>query len=180
MLTSQNSTAFMHIGEVGMHAISTSDAQFLMNMRNDPSTWQYLETICPLSIEKQVKWIQSLESNTTAQYFILKKNNESIGLIRCTNLDYVHGTACIGVDIDKEHRGKGYSKVAYQLILDFIFNKINFHRVYLYVMSDNEVAKCLYEKLGFILEGACREAIMRNGVRQDYLLMGLLKSEYSG
>jgi len=40
------------------------------------------------------------------------------------------------------------------------------------------VAKRLYEKVGFKEEGIMREAIFRNGVYHDYVVMSILEDEY--
>ena len=42
---------------------------------------------------------------------------------------------------------------ALDLLLDFGFNELNFHRIQLNVISYNDAAIALYETLGFVKEG---------------------------
>lgn len=78
-------------------------------------------------------------------------------------------TECI-IEIGvKEMQGKGVGTATLSLLLDFAFNELNLHRVSLKVLSFNERPIRLYEKLGFVREGA---------VWHDIILMGMLKDEY--
>lgn len=47
-------------------------------------------------------------------------------------------------------------------------------RIELTVRTDNERAKALYEKFGFVVEGVCRRDMCINGVYQDSFLMAAL------
>ncbi|MBD3341242.1 MAG: GNAT family N-acetyltransferase, partial [Candidatus Lokiarchaeota archaeon] len=42
---------------------------------------------------------------------------------------------------------------AINLILDRAFNQLKLHKVYLLVAEDNDIAKHLYKKCGFLEEG---------------------------
>lgn len=87
-------------------------------------------------------------------------------------------TECI-IEIGvKEMQGKGVGTAALSLLLDFAFNELNLHRVSLKVLSFNERAIRLYEKLGFVREGAVRQDFYRAGAWHDIILMGMLKDEY--
>lgn len=75
--------------------------------------------------------------------------------------------------------GKGIGTDTMSLILEFAFNELNLHRVYLQVFSFNERAIKLYEKIGFIHEGKFRQALYRTGKWHDIVIMSILKNEYS-
>jgi RimJ/RimL family protein N-acetyltransferase len=66
-----------------------------------------------------------------------------------------------------------------ELLLDFAFNEINLHRVFLTVFSYNQRAIRLYEKLGFQREGIYREHLQRDGQRFDMLHYGILRREWA-
>lgn len=52
-----------------------------------------------------------------------------------------------------------------------------FERVELEVYASNTPAIALYEKAGFAHEGRRRRALLRDGVHDDIVMMGLLLSE---
>ena len=72
----------------------------------------------------------------------------------------------------------GYGKEAFKLTIEFGFEELNFHRIYLTVLEYNEPAIKLYEKLGFKREGVYREFIHRDGKRYDMYLYGILRPEW--
>jgi RimJ/RimL family protein N-acetyltransferase len=55
---------------------------------------------------------------------------------------------------------------------------LNFHRVYLSVISYNKHAINLYERCGFKKEGIKREAFLYRGQYVDIIEMALLKYEF--
>ena len=67
---------------------------------------------------------------------------------------------------------------AMQLALAFAFNELNLYRVCLTVFSYNDQAITLYERLGFVREGAYRQHLERDGRRYDMYLYGLLRPEW--
>lgn len=44
----------------------------------------------------------------------------------------------------------------------------------------NEQAIRAYEKVGFQKEGACRQAVLRDGKKYDLVIMGILREEWAG
>ena len=66
---------------------------------------------------------------------------------------------------------------AVRLLLDFGFGELNLHRISLHVFEDNERARSVYRKAGFIEEGLLREAAFIDGRYRSVRVMGLLASE---
>ena len=90
-----------------------------------------------------------------------------------------HGDAWVGIGIgERKNWDKGYGTDAMQIGLKFAFHEINLERVTLGVFGYNARALRSYEKAGFKLEGAHREALLRDGKRYDALVMGILKEEW--
>lgn len=63
-------------------------------------------------------------------------------------------------------------------VIRIVFEELGAHRLFLDVYEDNARARHLYESLGFIYEGAMREAARRDGAWFDLRLMSMLESEY--
>ena len=58
------------------------------------------------------------------------------------------------------------------------FNELGLNRIYLSFIKENLPAFNLYKKTGFKEEGCLRQAIYKNGVYYDSVLMSILKFEY--
>ncbi len=57
--------------------------------------------------------------------------------------------------IDQRHQGRGYGRAAMLLLIDRIRSEMDEqrHRIYISFEPENEVAKSLYESLGFVPDG---------------------------
>lgn len=168
--------------EFQIRRIEESDLEWLKELRESPETNKYLGTFCLLNSALQKKWFDSLLNDSKRCYMAFERTSndrvELIGLIRITDIDYINRSICVGGDLIQEFRGKGYAKKMYKLIFKYGFDYLNMHRLYLYVLNDNIVAKTLYKKLGFTLEGILRDAIFSEGRYKNYELMSILDNEY--
>lgn len=79
--------------------------------------------------------------------------------------------------IDK--KGQGLGCVALKWIKHYAFEKLNAHRLWLDVFTDNRRALGLYLNEGFVREGVKRACIANGGNRRNLLLMSMLKAEYN-
>jgi len=77
-----------------------------------------------------------------------------------------------------EMRGKGLGSFAVTEILRHAFNDMNLNRVELFVLSNNEHAKNLYTKCGFIPEGILRQYSFKDGHYADTIVMSILRKEW--
>jgi RimJ/RimL family protein N-acetyltransferase len=58
------------------------------------------------------------------------------------------------------------------------FDDMNLHRIFLRVYATNPRAMACYKAAGFLQEGVLRQAIYKNGVYIDEIIMGILKDEW--
>jgi RimJ/RimL family protein N-acetyltransferase len=159
--------------------VCLDDAEFLIELRNDPYVWSNMTNPHMLVLSQQKKWIDSID-HISKKYFIVyaQKTKERIGLIRCDEIDYLNQSMRVGADITKKFRGKGFAHEIYALIKKYCFDYLNMHRLWLSVLATNDKAINLYQQQNFIQEGRYREAIFRDGKYHDYVIMSILKSEW--
>ena len=167
-----------HDSHVGMRAIEERDLGFLAECRNDPSTWINLGTIDFVNKEKQLAWWKRSSLDKSQANFILYGDGVSLGFVRTDEIDHIHRSIRVGGDIHPIYRGQGYGTKMYNLLFKYCFDYLNMNRVWLFVLDSNEAARTLYKKIGMVEEGRQREAIFRNGVYHDYIMMSILASEY--
>jgi len=107
-----------------------------------------------------------------------KDNDQCIGHVGLYDIDHRVRSAEFAIMIgEKSFWGKGLGKTITAAVLDYGFEQLNLHRIYLSVLSANERALCLYEKLGFKKEGVLRHDQFRNGQYLDVTIMGILEDE---
>lgn len=128
-------------------------------------------------------WFQSDLKNEKSQIFALRTlaDNLFIGTTAIVNLDMFAHHAEIGINIaHPDYRSKGYGYEAMSLTICYGFEQLNLNRLYLRVMSFNERAIRIYEKLGFQHEAQERETVFHDGRYFDMMMMGMLRAEWEG
>ncbi len=162
-----------------MRTIRPDDLEFLIELRNDRSTWAYLGDPTFLDIRSQQKWYQNMSDDLTRQYFIYENNaGDRVGMVRMDEINHLHRNIRVGGDIAREYRGQGHGTNMYELIKEYCFDFLNMHRIWLLVTEYNEPAIKLYLNTGFKEEGKYKEGFRRYGKYYDYICMSMLDFEY--
>jgi len=86
------------------------------------------------------------------------------------------GALFVGIGEPTERR-KGFGTEATRLICEYGFFFRNLHSIKVEVHEYNEVARRVYERLGFRIVGRLRGANLLNNRRYDEIIMDLLRSE---
>ncbi len=161
-----------------LRALEERDVEQLRLWRNHPELIGYHCSDIPVSQISQARWYENCASNPKQILFIIEdEENNRIGYTLIKNLDHKNRNAEIGLHLDPSAQGKGYGKEAFQTLIQYCFNELNLHRLYLEVFDFNERAIKLYETLGFQTDGRMREAYFTQGAYCDILIMSLLENE---
>lgn len=149
----------------------SQNADYLRALDSDPAR--------PHSPASFAEWEKDITSGNTFLFRIrLLENDVLIGFVALdVNWANQNGFLAIGIG-EPDCWGRGYGTEAMRLILNYAFNELSLHRVGLNVISNNQRAIALYEKLGFVREGAQREVVLRDGQRFDLVYYGLLRPEW--
>ncbi|NLM43577.1 MAG: GNAT family N-acetyltransferase, partial [Clostridiales bacterium] len=161
---------------IGKHlkldALETCDLDIMHHWFNNVEFLRHYDMIpaIPKSQKDMIKLLEYYDSSDEKLIFAVRilDSDKLIGIVGFDEIQWTNGVATTFIGIgDMEARGKGYGKEALDLLLDFGFNELNFHRIQLNVISYNDAAIALYETLGFVKEGIYRELIYRDGKRYD-------------
>ncbi|MGD9568139.1 MAG: GNAT family N-acetyltransferase [Sedimentibacter sp.] len=169
--------------KVRLGRIEKEDMEYIYGWFSDSEFLKFYDYLPPVVQTKEEvdKTFSDHENNEESDVYAikLKENNQIIGIAGFDDIVKQNKVATLFIGIgDKNIRGKGYGKEALNLLLEYGFNELGFHRIQLNVLEFNHVAIALYEKVGFIKEGIYREFVFRDGKRYDLILYGLLKSEW--
>lgn len=135
---------------VNLRPLIESDLEFLLEVRNDDSTLQFLENNSKFSLEESKIWFNNVKPN----WFIIEINRVSVGYIRTSGDE-------VGCDIHPNFRRRGYAKMAYKFYLQ------DKSYASLWVFEDN-FAKNLYENIGFTFNGNSKIVRNRNYIQMEY------------
>ena len=168
---------------IELTAIKDCDIPAIESWFNDIRFLRYYDMVpaAPKSHKQIESFIESFENSDEKFIYAIRDidTGKIIGITGFEEIIWSNGVSTIFIGIgDESFTGKGLGKEAMRLILDYGFNELNFYGIHLNVISYNKTAIRLYEGLGFVREGTYREFILRDGIRYDMFLYGLLKSEW--
>ena len=170
------------IGErIYLRPIDGDDLDRCLRWINDPLVTATLTMRFPMSRAQEESWILShyKDHSDLPLAIVVKEQDQHVGNCGLHSIDYVNRSAEFGIMLgEKDQWGKGYAPEAARLIIDYGFNQLGMHRIFLHVYSHNERAQRVYENVGFIPEGSMRESYFRDGRYYDTLIMAILESEW--
>lgn len=161
--------------------LRVKDLEWARELHNDPEVLRMLTDPREVDEEQQRSWFKRLLETSSSSRVVVKdpnKDGAKIGLIRIDSLDHNNKSVCIGLDIHKDFRGKGYAKRIYWDLFALYFKVMGFNRIWLLTAEYNETAIALYTKLGFKVEGRQRQSLFRDGKYHDCICMSILREEY--
>ncbi|MFW9907009.1 MAG: GNAT family N-acetyltransferase [Candidatus Thorarchaeota archaeon] len=168
-----------------LRRLTSDDAEKMLQYWNLYELRQYLAAPLPSTKQDLIEYIDSVNNafaNRKGFTFGIevKETGFLVGIINLVNISWLSRNGEIGVFaiLDKKDRGKGYAQDAITVLLDFAFNVIDLHNVYLMVAGFNDRAINFYDKIGFKGNGRIREMAFRNGKRYDVIIMDILRSEF--
>lgn len=147
---------------------------------NNPENNQFLHYDIPITIKKTEKWFESHRNQTDRYDAVIEADGVAVGTIGLLSIDRKNGKAEYYIAMgETAYKGKGIAEEATRLILDYGFNMLKLHRVYLYTEINNIPAQKMFEKVGFIKEGILRSDIKSHGRFVERIVYGILREEWS-
>lgn len=125
------------------------------------------------------KYINSYERSDYYRWAIVeKKSNICIGQLAIFLVDNKNHFCEIEYPLGSKFHRQGYTTEAVQSILDFSFNKVNFHKVQVCHKEDNIASQGVIRKCKFTYEGTLRDFFFMDGKYVNRLYYSMLKEEY--
>lgn len=172
--------------KVALREVRKSDLKQFQKFRNSYEDTKNFRTWYPLTKYNQGKYWTEIVNNHDKHivFTIIKRNSiiyplyHTIGEVRCSYIDWVNRKGEIGIVIGKEFRRKGYATEALELLMEFVFNRMNLNRLEAQYIEDNDASRKLFHGLGFIEEGIIRDAQYYDGMYHDTIISSMLAIEY--
>lgn len=158
-----------------LQKVTDNDLMWLLELHNDPEVLQNLTDPRPITFEQHLQWWNNTKNNKKEERLIFYVNDDRVGFTKFYGIDKNNFNCCLGADIHKDHRGKGYAKHMWHAMLEHCFYDLTMHRVWLTTADYNEIAQKVYKRVGFLEEGKRYQSLLRFGKWCDEIQMYVTK-----
>jgi RimJ/RimL family protein N-acetyltransferase len=166
---------------VELAALRDEDAPLLYEWINDRDLVTLSAPFREVSRTEHDEWLNSVRSRQDMCIFGIRllDGDRLVGSCQLHSIHPVHRSTELQIRIGaSDARGRGIGTEATRLLLQYGFQQLDLHRIYLYVFESNEAARRLYARVGFRTEGVLREAARIDDSWRNSLVMAILQSEY--
>src|SRR5262249_2722298 len=111
--------------------------------------------------------------------WFIEWQGEIVGSVSMKGISRTMNYAEIGYGIDEAWYGRGIATAATASLIEMAFTQTTLRKLIAYVHDKNAASCRVMQKLGFTQEGLLREHYIINGVPENELLFGLLKSDWA-
>lgn len=167
--------------DVYLRPVEEEDLPKLKQWINDPEVKRFLAAYMPFNDLAERSWFERISKSTDEMILgiALMSDDRLIGVTGFHQIHPKDHRATFGISIgEKSSWNKGYGFEATRLMTDIGFDTLNLHRIELQVYDFNERAIRVYEKAGWVREGASRERHYHNGRFWDVINMAILRQEW--
>lgn len=122
----------------------------LRNWRNTKEITKYFQ-IEYISKTMHEKWLQEIKKeNSSIRAFLIKKDDDYIGLTYFSKIDFVNKTSEWGIYIyPVSYQNKGFGHVILDMSIKYAKEVLKLNKLFLEVLKTNSRAIKLYESFGF-------------------------------
>ena len=133
------------IEKIELREMAKSDAEFVLEIRNDDSTRFFLHNSDPFTLKQFNMWFEY----ESPYWFIVSRGGVPFGYMRTDYVDKISKKIQVGMDIHPKFRGQGLARPSFLKLFDFLKSN-GFQKVWLEVLEKNKLAHSIYLKLGFV------------------------------
>lgn len=168
---------------VGLRAVEREDLVLLRDWRNIPEFRRNFREVRELNMANQEKWFEkSCVNNPNDFMFIIVRlgDNKPIGacgllyinwIIRSADFSFYIGEDSLYID------DKGYAEDAAKLLINYGFQNLNLHKVWMELYEfDEKKLKFFQKKFEFKIDGKLRDNCFEEGKYWDSYIISLISN----
>jgi putative acetyltransferase len=146
------------------------DAEALWTIARQEGVIETTMALPSLRLEQRVKSLAELGEND--HYMVAERAAQVVGVAGLTvGAGRLRHSGYLFAYVARQHQGQGIGTRLVQTLLDLADQWLLLRRVELTVLTENDGAKRLYERLGFVIEGRRKMSVISQGELKDEWLM---------
>lgn len=165
--------------DIELVSLTEKDLELVREWRNSPEVSQYMYTENTITKVQQENWFKKISQEETSKYWIIKYDNNKIGVANLSDIDKRNSKCFWGFYLGNSSiRGQGIGAKIEFNVLKYVFEEISLNKLCGEVLSFNEKVVKMHEKFGFRREGYLRSHVQKSDKFHDVVVIGLLSNEW--
>lgn len=160
--------------------VDQDTAMKVLQIRNEPGIRNNMYTNHIIGKDEHLGWIKSLEKSNNTVFFAVIHEGDVIGGASLSGINRTHKRADWAFYISEKQHGKGLGSALERQFIDMAFRDFGIEKLNCEVISFNEKVIEMHKRFGFVIEGARRNHVIRDGGKFDAILLGITKDEWNG
>ena len=173
---------FLEGNIIDLCSINLEHVNLYTKWSNDPNVRIYSRNLIPWNSEEVTKWLeQQKEGIKTNVIFEIwhKKDDKPIGTAGLSDIRWFNRNANLYVALgEPEYWGQDIAPEVSNLLIDYGFEELNLHKIYVGIYSPNKRSLRAAEKVGFKYEATLREQIYNKGEYVDEIIFAIFKKDW--
>lgn len=167
---------------VYLRALEPEDLEYIYTIENNVDVWHVSHTQTPYSRYLIKQYLENAhqdiyEIKQLRLVIVRSTDDEAVGLIDLFDFDPKNERVGMGVLIaDSSNRGKKYASAAVQLLIDYVFESLHCHQIFVNIDTENTASIRLFTNFGFELIGTKKHWNRFGSQRKDEALYQLINT----
>lgn len=151
----------IHKNDFIIKLLDINDLQNIFELLNDADVVKYLDTLKHENLKDTAVYLTQIITDYNNKYNIplgiYTPEKRLIGFINLHSFNFKHRFLSFTLAVHKNYWGKKMVKIAFETILNGLFQNFNFHRIEAQVHIQNIRSLKFLQKFGFEIEGIQKE-----------------------
>lgn len=163
-----------------LRPIRETDLALLLRWRNQKHIREMMYTSHLIQQSEHQAWFQRTQApNYAGCHWLFSYEGIPLGQVNVVQIDATNRRCAWGFFIGEESAPPGRGTLMGWLALEKIFAELPVDRICGEALVNNERSIAYHKKLGFSTEGCLRQHVIRDGIAQDVICFGLLRTEWA-
>ena len=148
--------------------------------REELAKWlPWIEFVRSVDDERHIveQWIYEMQLKS-AIHLCVTQDSKIAGLVGTHQIDWLNQRTSVGYWMGTAYIGQHFTTEATAVLLNFLFENLKLHRVFIQAATENEPSNRVIKRLGFKWEGLLRENERIRDNFFDHNIYGMTRSDF--
>lgn len=150
--------------------------------REELAKWlPWIEFVRSVEDERHIveQWIYEMQLRS-AIHLCVTRDWKIVGLVGTHQIDWINQRTSVGYWMGTNYVGQHYTTESTAVLLNFLFENLRLHRVFIQAATENEPSNRVIKRLGFRWEGLLRENERIKDRFFDHNIYGMTQNDFAG